>query len=63
LKEYLRLRREGKLKAFSEAPQVRIAGRRGEEITEQLRVSSLLQAIWAGLQRVRLRHKKKETHT
>lgn len=63
LKEYLRLRREGKLKAFSEAPQVRIAGRRDEEITEQLRVSSLLRTIWAGLQRVRLRYKNKETHT
>jgi hypothetical protein len=63
LKEYLRLRREGKLKAFSEAPQVRIAGRRGEEIPERMTVESLLRTAWARLRRVRLRRKDKETRT
>jgi hypothetical protein len=51
LGEYLRLRREGKLRAFSQAQQIRIAGRRGQEVTERLTIASLLRNAWARLRR------------
>jgi len=41
VREYLRLKREGKLEEFSASSQIRIVGRRGDEVTESRGMASL----------------------
>jgi glycerol-3-phosphate acyltransferase PlsY len=42
LREYYRLKREGSLETFSDAAQIRVVGRRGEETVDRLSFSNLL---------------------
>jgi hypothetical protein len=45
IREYLRLRREGHLEAFTEAEQMQVVGRRAGELVNEMSLSKLIRII------------------